>query len=124
MEYKFALSYILTFQTGGLVSVFFSPHFFLKPQMSFLPFTLIISEPFQTQHEPLNPCSKTERNMTMSLELVCENMEKPFRPRQIHIKSRGLMRNVTNYQRNANQNHHEVSPLTSQNGHHQIVHKQ
>ena len=92
--------------------------------MSFLPLPLIISEPFQTQQEPLHPCSKTERNMTMSLELVCENMEKQFCPRQIYIKSRGLMLNVTNYQRNANQNYHEVSPLTSQNGHHQIVYKQ
>ena len=28
------------------------------------------------------------------------------------------------YQRNANQNHDEVSPHTSQNGHHQKVYKQ
>ena len=27
--------------------------------------------------------------------------------------------NITNYQRNANQNYYEVSPHTSQNGHHQ-----
>ena len=34
------------------------------------------------------------------------------------------MPNITNYQRNANQNHNEVSPHTSQNGHHQNVYKQ
>ena len=34
------------------------------------------------------------------------------------------MLNITNYQRNANQNHNEVSPHTDQNGHHQNVQKQ
>ena len=29
------------------------------------------------------------------------------------------MLNISNYQRNANQNYNEVSPHTSQNGHHQ-----
>ena len=29
------------------------------------------------------------------------------------------MLNITNYQKNANQNYFEVSPHTSQNGHHQ-----
>ena len=29
------------------------------------------------------------------------------------------MLNITNYQRNANQNYNEVSPHTDQNGHHQ-----
>ena len=29
------------------------------------------------------------------------------------------MPNITNYQRNANQNHNEISPHTGQNGHHQ-----
>ena len=32
--------------------------------------------------------------------------------------------NITNYQRNANQNYHEVSPHTSQDGHHQKIYKQ
>ena len=32
--------------------------------------------------------------------------------------------NITNNQRNANQNYSEVSPHTSQNGHHQIIYKQ
>ena len=31
---------------------------------------------------------------------------------------------ITNYQRNANQNDNEVSPHTSQNGHHQKIYKQ
>ena len=34
------------------------------------------------------------------------------------------MLNITNYQRNANQNYSEVSPHTCQNGHHQKVYKQ
>ena len=32
--------------------------------------------------------------------------------------------NVANYKRNANQNYNEVSPHTSQNGHHQKIYKQ
>ena len=32
--------------------------------------------------------------------------------------------NITNYQRNANQNYNEVSPHTGQNGHHQKIYKQ
>ena len=34
------------------------------------------------------------------------------------------MLNITNYQRNANQNYNEVSSHTSQNGHHQKIDKQ
>lgn len=33
---------------------------------------------------------KERRNVTMSLELRCENTEKRFCPGQIHIKNRGL----------------------------------
>ena len=33
------------------------------------------------------------------------------------------MLNITNYQRNANQNYNEVVPRTSQNGHHQNVYQ-
>ena len=33
------------------------------------------------------------------------------------------MLNITNYQRNANQNCNEVSPHTGQNGHHQKIYK-
>ena len=32
--------------------------------------------------------------------------------------------NITNYQRNENQNYNEVSPHTSQNGNHQKIYKQ
>ena len=32
--------------------------------------------------------------------------------------------NITNYQRNANQNYNKLSPHTSQNGHHQEIYKQ
>ena len=34
------------------------------------------------------------------------------------------MLNITNYQRNADQNYNEVSPHTGQNGHHQKIYKQ
>ena len=34
------------------------------------------------------------------------------------------MFNITNYQRNTNQNYNELSPHTSQNSHHQKFHKQ
>ena len=34
------------------------------------------------------------------------------------------MLNVANHQRNANHNYNEVSPHTSQNGHHQKIYKQ
>ena len=34
------------------------------------------------------------------------------------------MFNITNYQRNENQNYNEVSPHTSQNGNHQKIDKQ
>ena len=34
------------------------------------------------------------------------------------------MFNITNYQRNGIQNYNEVSPQSSQNGHHQKVYKQ
>ena len=36
----------------------------------------------------------------------------------------GQKDHITNYQRNANQVYHELSPHTSQNGHHQKVYKQ
>ena len=35
-------------------------------------------------------------------------------------KAHEKMLNITNYQRNANQNYNEVPPHTNQNGHHQI----
>ena len=34
------------------------------------------------------------------------------------------MLNITNYERNANQNYNEVSPHTGQNGRHQKIYKQ
>ena len=39
-------------------------------------------------------------------------------------KAHEKMLNITNYQRNANQNYNEASPHTGQNGHHQKVYKQ
>ena len=49
------------------------------------------------------------------------------RPKQTFLQRRDTdgqqmhenMLNITNHQRNANQNHNEVSPHTGQNGHHQ-----
>ena len=39
---------------------------------------------------------------------------------EVHEK----MLNITNYERNTNQNYNEVSPHTSQNGHHWKIYKQ
>ena len=39
-------------------------------------------------------------------------------------KAEDNMLNITNYQRNANQNYNEIPPHTSQNGHHQTIQKQ
>ena len=54
------------------------------------------------------------------------------RPKQTFLQRRHTdsheahekMLNITNYQRNANQTYNEVSPHTSQNGHHQKIYKQ
>ena len=54
------------------------------------------------------------------------------RPKQTFLQRRHTdgqeahekMLNITNYQRNVNQNYDEVSPHTSQNGHHQKIYKQ
>ena len=52
------------------------------------------------------------------------------RPKQTFLQRRypdgqhEKMINISNYQRNANQNHNEVSPHNGQNGHHQKVYKQ
>ena len=54
------------------------------------------------------------------------------RPKQTFLQRRHTycqqtherMLNITNHQRNANQNYNEVSPHTSQNGHHQKIYKQ
>ena len=43
---------------------------------------------------------------------------------QMAEKSHGKMFNITNYQRNVNQNYNEVSPHMNQNGHHQKMYKQ
>ena len=40
------------------------------------------------------------------------------------IQTHEKMLNIAHSQRNANQNHNEISPHTSQNGHHQKVYKQ
>ena len=59
------------------------------------------------------------------------NQKMGRRPKQTFLQRRHTdgqqthekMLNITNYQRNANQNHNEVSPHTSQNGHHQKIYK-
>ena len=43
---------------------------------------------------------------------------------QMANKLHEKMLNITHYQRNANQNHNEISPHTSQNSHYQKVYKQ
>ena len=39
-------------------------------------------------------------------------------------KAHGKILNITNYQRNENQNYNEASPPTHQNDHHQKIYKQ
>ena len=54
------------------------------------------------------------------------------RPKQTFLQGRHAdgqeayekMLNIANYQRNADQNHNEVSPHTGQNGQHQKINKQ
>ena len=54
------------------------------------------------------------------------------RPKQTFLQGRHAdsqeayekMLNIANYQRNADQNHNDVSPHTGQNGHHQKINKQ
>ena len=53
-----------------------------------------------------------------------EDPNKHFSKEDIQIdslKAHEKMLNITNYQRNANQNYNEISPLTCQNGNHQNV---
>ena len=44
--------------------------------------------------------------------------------RDTYEKAHGKMLNITNYQRNENQNYSEASPHTPQNDHHQKIYKQ
>ena len=48
-----------------------------------------------------------------------EDLNRYFSKEEIKIAEKML--NITNYQRNANQNYNEVSPHTSQNGYHQKI---
>ena len=51
-----------------------------------------------------------------------EDIEKSFQIRHTDgQQTRENILNITNYQRNANQNHNEVSPHTSQNDHYHKV---
>ena len=60
------------------------------------------------------------------------NQKMGRRPKQTFLQRRHTdgqeayekLLNITSYQRNSNQNYNEVSPHTSQNGHHQKIYKQ
>ena len=60
------------------------------------------------------------------------NQKMSGRPKQTFLQRRHTdgqkahekMLNITDYQRNANQNYNEVSPHTGENGHHQKIYKQ
>ena len=50
--------------------------------------------------------------------------ERRFNKKNGFKKTYEKMFNITHYQRNANQNHYEVPPYTTQNGQHAKVYKQ
>ena len=67
----------------------------------------------------------TQLNIKEKLKWA-EDLNRHFFQRT-HIESQQIhekMLNIFNHQRNANQNHNELSPHSSQNGHHQKVYKQ
>ena len=67
--------------------------------------------------------------MQLNIKKKKANQKMGRRPKQTFLQrrhtngqeTREKLLNITNYQRNANQNYNEVSPHTSENGHHQKI---
>ena len=65
-----------------------------------------------------NKKHKTNKPVKKQVEDLNISPKKTYRWSKAHE-----MLNISNYQRNANQNYNEVSPHTDQNGHHQKIYK-
>ena len=52
-----------------------------------------------------------------------EELNGHFSKEELQVSNRDMKLNVTNHQRNVNQNHNHLSPYTCQNGYHQKEHK-